>query len=73
MKQKINPQPSEAISGSLGKTRYVLEDVFWVPLGNCSSLRSTPSVSPERHSEIPNIGEASSLGDSESSSANNPR
>jgi len=56
MKQKINPQPSEAISGSQGKTRYVLEDVFWVPLSNCSSMRSTHFVLPERHSAIPVIG-----------------
>ena len=47
MNEKIHPGPSATISLSQGTRKYVLEDVFWVPLGH------TPPVLPERHLEKP--------------------
>jgi len=34
MNEKINPGASTGTSRSEGKTKYVLEDVFWVPVSN---------------------------------------
>lgn len=49
MNEEISLRPSEAISSSQEKRKYVLADVFWVPLG--SYRRSTSSVLPELRSE----------------------
>jgi hypothetical protein len=71
MNEKINPQLSSATPCSQEKTKYVLEDVFWVPISNCSSRHFPSPVSPELHSEKAKIGEVSSPGESDSSSASN--
>ncbi len=39
------------------KRKYVLEDVFWVPVDNCSSTRPASSRAPELHSEKLNTSE----------------
>jgi hypothetical protein len=44
---------------------YVLEDVFWVPISNCSSKRSASGVVPGLRSEALDTSEASSSGDLE--------
>ena len=66
MNEKINPRFSSAISRSHGKTKYVLEDVFWVPVSNCSSMHFSPPICPELNAEKPDIDEAPGSGESES-------
>jgi len=65
MNEKINPRFSSAISRSHGKAKYVLEDVFWVPISNCSSRHFSPPICPELNAEKPDIDEASGSGESE--------
>ncbi len=65
MNEKINPQASAATSCSEGKTKYVLEDVFWVPISNCSARHFTLPGRLELHSKKPGVGEVSSLDESE--------
>jgi hypothetical protein len=60
MNEKIHPGPSATISLSQGTRKYVLEDVFWVPLGHCGSKSSTPPVLLERHLEKPDTDVSSS-------------
>jgi hypothetical protein len=73
MSKKIQPRPPVAISGSQGSVKYVLEDVFWVPISNSRWKRSTSLVLPELHSEKLDTGEVSQSCDTESGSANNLR
>ena len=70
MNEKISLRSSGAISSSQEKRKYVLADVFWVPLS--SYRRSSSSVLPELRSEEPDLGEVSDSGENESGSANNP-
>jgi len=65
MNEKINPGASAGTSRSEGKTKYVLEDVFWVPVSNCSARHFTLPDRLELHSKKPDIGELSSLDESE--------
>ena len=65
MNEKINPGFSRATSCSQGKTKYVLEDVFWVPISNCSSRHSTLPALIKPHSKKPDIGEVSGSDKSE--------
>jgi hypothetical protein len=65
MNEKINPGFSRATSCSQGKTKYVLEDVFWVPISNCSSRHFTLPAFIEPHSKKPVIGEVSGSDESE--------
>jgi hypothetical protein len=65
MNEKINPGFSKAASCSQGKTKYVLEDVFWVPISNCSSRHFTLPALIEPHSKKPDIGEVSGSDESE--------
>jgi hypothetical protein len=51
MYKKRGSRLSAAGSASKKKREYVLEDVFWVPISNCSSGRSTRHFVPELHSE----------------------
>jgi len=44
MNKKLNPRPSAASSRSQGERKYVLEDVFWVPISNCSERHSDSAV-----------------------------
>jgi hypothetical protein len=65
MNEKINPRAPAATSCSEGKTRYVLEDVFWVPISNSSARHFTLPGRLELHSKKPDVGEVSSLDESE--------
>lgn len=65
MNEKINPRASAATSCAEEKTKYVLEDVFWVPISNCSARRFTLPGHLELHSQKPDIGEESNLDESE--------
>jgi len=65
MNKKINPRFSRAASCSQGKPKYVLEDVFWVPISNCSSRHFTLTAGIEIHFKKPDIGELSSPHESE--------
>jgi hypothetical protein len=53
MNEKIDdPRSTEEISAPQARERYVLENVFWVPLSNCRFSHSSSSlVPPEPHSE----------------------
>ena len=68
MNEKINPGFSRATSCSQGKTKYVLEDVFWVPVSNCSSRHFTLPALSETRSKKPDIGEVSGSDESETAS-----
>jgi len=48
MNEKINPRPAAASSTSHGERKYVLEDVFWVPVSNCRDRHSDSAV-PSQH------------------------
>jgi hypothetical protein len=61
MNDKINPRASTATSCYEGETKYVLEDVFWVPISNCRARHFTPPGHVELHAKKPDIGEVSSL------------
>src|ERR1700739_3705108 len=65
MNEKINLRASMATSCLGEKTKYVLEDVFWVPVSNCSARHFTLPGHLELHSKKPDIGEVSSSGGSE--------
>jgi hypothetical protein len=52
MDDKIRPRLSLTIFAPQEKTEYVLEDVFWVPVNNCSS-RSTTDFASEPLSKKP--------------------
>jgi hypothetical protein len=64
MKEEVNPRASAATSCSEKKTKYVLEDVFWVPISNCSARHLTLPGRLELHSQKPDVGEVSSLDES---------
>ena len=49
MNEKMNPRLSAVNSTSQGERKYVLEDVFWVPVSNCSDRHSDSAV-PSQHS-----------------------
>jgi len=52
MNEKIDPRPTEEISAPQAKEKFILEDVFWVPLGNRSDRHSSTSHAlPEPRSE----------------------
>ncbi len=60
MKEKLNPRPSAASSTSLGERKYVLGDVFWIPVSNCndghpeSPVPSQPRPDTRDASEVSN-------------------
>lgn len=63
MHKKIRSQLSTGNSASQQEVKYVLEDVFWVPISNCISRRSGSPAIPELRSgkretdEVPNSDE----------------
>jgi hypothetical protein len=61
--EKIHPRPTEEISAPHAEEKYVLEDVFWVPLSNCRFRQSTSLVLPEPRSENHDNGKVSSPGE----------
>jgi hypothetical protein len=63
MFKKIRSRLTAAISASQEKREYVLEDVFWVPIGNCRSKSSTSRLVPELRPERLDSSEASNSGD----------
>lgn len=65
MNEKINSRASMAASCPDGKTEYVLEDVFWVPISNCRTRHFTPPGYLELHTHKPVIGEVPGLDTSE--------
>jgi hypothetical protein len=65
MHKKIRPGLSNGNSASQQEAKYVLEDVFWVPISNCISRRSTPPAIAELRPEKLETDEASNPGDSE--------
>jgi hypothetical protein len=72
MNEKIDPPTSMATSCSEGKAKYVLEDVFWVPIGNCRARHFTLPGRLELHSKKPDIAEVSNLDESETSASSTP-
>jgi hypothetical protein len=67
MSKKIQPRPPVAISESQGSVKYILEDVFWVPISNSRWKRSTSLDLSELHSEKLCTGKVSESCDTESS------
>ena len=63
MKEKILRRLSATISGSQVERKYVLEDVFWVPLTNCRCIHSASPVLPEFHPESLDASDHSSSGE----------
>jgi hypothetical protein len=59
---KIRSRLLAAISATQRKRDYALEDVFWVPIGNCESKRSTSRFVSEVRSEKPDNTEPSKSG-----------
>ena len=60
MREKVLRRLAAIISGSQLERKYVLEDVFWVPITNCKSRQSTSQVLPKLHPEKLDTGELSS-------------
>jgi hypothetical protein len=56
-----------------GKKKYVLEDVFWVPISNSRWRHCSSHVLPELHTEELDTGEVASAGETEVGSAINLR
>jgi hypothetical protein len=73
MNEKIRARPSAANSTSDGEKKYVLEDVFWVPISNCSHRHSTSSALDAPRPEKLETREVSSSDKTELGSANNHR
>jgi hypothetical protein len=65
MHKKIRSRLSTGNSVSQQESKYVLEEVFWVPISNCNSMRSTPPAIPELRAEKLETDEVSNLGQSE--------
>jgi hypothetical protein len=72
MNEKTKPRLSTAICRSQGKTKYVLEDVFWVPISNCSSRHLTLPGRLELHPKRLDVTEVRNLEESESSASSTP-
>jgi hypothetical protein len=73
MNEKIRARRLAANSTSDGEKKYVLEDVFWVPISNCSHTHSTSSALHAPRSEKLDTREVSSSDKTELGSANNHR
>jgi hypothetical protein len=71
MYKEIFARLSAAISAAQEERKYVLEDVFWVPISNCSSSHSVFPAIPELRAEKLGTSEASSWDTTESDSAKN--
>jgi hypothetical protein len=57
---EIRSRLSATISASQEKRKFALEDVFWVPISDCSSRHSTSRFVTELRSEKLNGSESSS-------------
>jgi hypothetical protein len=73
MSERTTPRLPVAISGSQGKIKYVLEDVFWVPISNSRWRYSSSFVLAELPSDELDTGEVASAGETELGSAINLR
>lgn len=73
MYRKIRSRVLAAISASQGKNEYVLDGVFWVPVSNCSSIRSASSRAPEPRSQELDTDKTSNLGASSRWSQPSPK
>jgi len=69
MNEKMDPRPSAASSTSLGERKYVLEDVFWVPVSNCSVRHSHSAVPSQQRSDTRDTSEVSNPVEAELDSA----
>jgi len=65
MHKKIRPGLSTGNFASQQEAKYVLEDVFWVPISNCISRRSTPPAILELRPEKLETDQASNSDESE--------
>ena len=65
MNEKIIPRASSATSCPEGKAKYVLEDVFWVPVSNCRARHFTVPGQLELHSPKTEIDGMPGLDESE--------
>jgi len=59
MNEKMDPRASAASSTSQGEGKYVLEDVFWVPVSNCSDRHSDSAVPSQHRSDTRDASEVS--------------
>jgi len=59
MNEKMNPRPAAASPTSQGERKYVLEDVFWVPVSNCSDRHSDSAVPSQHRSDTRDASEVS--------------
>jgi len=73
MNEKISVPRSAAKSTSHSERKYVLEDVFWVPISNCGHSSSTSSALDAPCAEKLDTREVSSSGKTELVFANNHR
>jgi len=73
MNEEVRAERAEAHSTSDGQRKYVLEDVFWVPISNCRHARAVSSALPARCPEDRDTREPSGSGETESASPNNFR
>jgi hypothetical protein len=59
MNEKMDSRPSAASSTSQGGRKYVLEEVFWVPVSNCSDRDSDSAVPSQHRSDTRDTSEVS--------------
>jgi hypothetical protein len=71
MNEKIHARHSAANSASDDERKYVLEDVFWVPISNCSQRCSTSSALHAPRPERLDTREVSRSGKTKLGSGNN--
>jgi len=69
MNEKINPRPAAASSTSHGERKYVLEDVFWVPVSNCRDRHPNSAVPSQHRSDTRDRSEVSNPVETESDAA----
>ena len=59
MNEKLNPRPSATSSRLQGERKYVLEDVFWVPVSNCRDRHSDSAVQAQDRPDTRDASEVS--------------
>ena len=69
MNEKMNPRPAAASPTSQRERKYVLEDVFWVPVSNCSDRHSDSAVPSQHRSDTRDVSEVSNPVETELDSA----
>lgn len=69
MNEKKGPRLSAVNSTSQGERKYVLEDVFWVPVSNCRDRHSDSAVPSQRRANTRDTSEVSNPVETESDAA----